>query len=159
MTTTTARLTMDNNSWHDATRIEAWAGEIRVNAIRLVALVIFYARHLIEFALAKPDAPVRGPYHLRVTLVVGAWACIAIVLHFRLRARRITPALKYAIVAFDLSMVTLLCMIAGGPKTPLVMLYFLVIATAPLRLSLRLVYLTTAGAMLGYLGLLAFYVW
>src|SRR3954471_2492564 len=50
-------------------------------------------------------------------------------------------------------------MIAGGPRSPLVVLYFLVIAMSPLRLSLRLVYATTAGAMLSYLCLLAHYAW
>jgi hypothetical protein len=75
-------------------------------------------------------------------------------------ARRVVPSwLKYATTAWDLFMVTLLCMIAGGPRSPLVLLLFLVIAMSPLRLSLRLVYATTAGASLAYLSLLAFYAW
>ena len=56
-------------------------------------------------------------------------------------------------------MVTTLCAIAGGPRTPLVVLFFAVIASAPLRLSLRLVYVTTIGAVLGYLFLLGYYAW
>src|SRR5439155_24109688 len=58
-----------------------------------------------------------------------------------------------------LLMVTRLCAIAGGPQTPLVLLYFAVIASAPLRLSLRLVYATTGAAILGYLFLLGYYAW
>src|SRR5205085_9256778 len=35
----------------------------------------------------------------------------------------------------------------AGPHSPLVFLYFLVVAASPLRLSLRLVYAATLGAM------------
>jgi hypothetical protein len=52
-----------------------------------------------------------------------------------------------------------LCAIAGGPRTPLVILYFAAIASAPLRLSLPVIYTTTGGAILGYLVLLAYYAW
>jgi hypothetical protein len=46
---------------------------------------------------------------------------------------------------------------AGGAKSPLAVLYFLVIASAPLRLSLRLVYVATFACMAGYLFLLGHY--
>jgi hypothetical protein len=127
--------------------------------IRIVALVVFYARHLIELMLSPPGAPVRGAYHLRVTVVVIAWAAMAAVVHVLLRRRQYPPAMKYITTVADVLMVTVLCAIAGGPTTPLVLLYFAVIAAAPLRLSLRLVYVTTAAAIIGYLVLLAYYAW
>jgi TRAP-type C4-dicarboxylate transport system permease small subunit len=49
--------------------------------------------------------------------------------------------------------------VGGCARTPLVLLYFGLIASAPLRLSLRLVYTATAAAMLGYLFLLGYYAW
>jgi hypothetical protein len=148
-----------DTEWLDARRPEAWAGELRVNLVRLLAIVLFYARHLVEFYLAAPDAPVRAVYHARVTVIVLAWAAMAVALHLLLSRRRLPESLPFVAVFVDLLMVTLLCAAAGGPRTPLVLLYFLVIATAPLRLSLPIVYGATAGAMLGYLFLLGYYAW
>jgi hypothetical protein len=34
--------------WADARRVEAWAGEVRVNLIRLVAVGVFYGQHLVN---------------------------------------------------------------------------------------------------------------
>src|SRR5947199_10874842 len=79
--TTAAIERVEDPTWLDARRVEAWAGELRVNLIRLIAIVVFYGRHLIEFFLAAADSPVRGRYHLRVTAVVIAWAAMAVVLH------------------------------------------------------------------------------
>jgi len=152
-------MTMANQTWRDATRPEAWAGELRVNLIRLLAIVLFYGRHLVEWFLAPKDAAVRGHYHIAVTVVVIAWAFEAVVLHGWLSRRRYDDWIKYFAVLWDALMMTLLCAIAGGPRTPLIALFFALIASAPLRLSIRLVYATTAAAMLGYLFLLGYYVW
>jgi hypothetical protein len=147
------------DSWELSRRVEAWAGEIRVNVIRIAAIVLFYGRHLIELLMSPKDSPVGGEYHLRVTGVVLVWAALACVLHITLSRRRYPAELKYIASLMDVLMVTLLCAIAGGPKTPLVLLYFAVIAAAPLRWSLRLIYLTTIAAIVGYLFLLAYYAW
>ena len=148
-----------SDAWEDVRRLEEWAGEVRVNLIRLTGIFLFYGRHLVEFLLAPFDAPVRGVYHLRVTWVAAAWAAAVMLVRFQLGRRVVPPWLKYATTAWDLFLVTLLCMIAGGPRTPLVLLLFLVIAMSPLRLSLRLVYATTAGTIVSYLSLLAYYAW
>ena len=147
------------DTWDDVRRLEEWAGEIRVNLIRLTGIVLFYGRHVVEYLLASPGAYVRGPYHLRVTWVAAAWAASVFLVRSQLARRVVPPWLKYATTAWDLFLVTVLCMIAGGPRSPLVLLLFLVVAMAPLRLSLRLLYATTAGAMLSYLCLLAYYAW
>jgi hypothetical protein len=98
-----------------------------------------------------------------VTWVVALWAAAVIALHWRLVHRRVPSWLKYASAGFDAAMIALICCIAcvanGSPRTPLVLLFFPLIATAPLRMSLRLVYFTTAAAGVGYLVLLAFYAW
>ncbi len=148
-----------DHRWDDLARVEEWAGELRVNVIRLAGIVLFYARHLVEFATASPGAKVRGPYHLRATVITALWAIIALLLHAHLRRRRALPSAKFLVTAGDLLMITLLCMNAGGPQTPLLLLLFLVIAASPLRANLQLVYAATAGAIASYLCLLAFYAW
>jgi hypothetical protein len=146
-------------AWEDARRLEAWAGEVRVNLLRLIGIILFYGRHLVEWALAPRDAPIRGTYHLAVTAIVLVWGAAVVTLHLRLHQPKVPPWLKYATTIWDAVLITALCAVAGGPKSPLVLLFFPLIATAPLRPSLRLVYAATLAAMLGYLFLLGHYVW
>lgn len=148
-----------SQDWDQSLRPEAWAGEIRVNLIRLAAIVLFYGRHLIEWFLSAPDAPIRGRYHLAVTGVVLLWTVLALLLHGWLSRRYFEPWMKYLAIAVDGLMITLLCILAGGPRTPLVLVYFGLIASSPLRLSIRAVYFATAVAMAGYLVLLGHYAW
>ncbi len=145
--------------WRDTQRLESWAGETRLNLIRLVAIAVFYGRHLIEAMASPAGSPVRGAYHAQVTCLCLLWASGAVVMHMRLARRRMDIWLKYAATGYDAVMITGLCALAGGPKTPLVLLYFPLIAAAPLRLSLRLVYVATGCAIAGYLILLGHYAW
>lgn len=148
-----------SQDWDQSLRPEAWAGEIRVNLIRLAAIVLFYGRHLVEWFLAAPGAPIRGRYHLAVTGLVLLWTVLALLLHGWLSRRYFEPWMKYLAIAVDGLMITLLCILAGGPRTPLVLVYFGLIASSPLRLSIRAVYFATAVAMVGYLILLGHYAW
>jgi hypothetical protein len=144
----------------DVTRIEAWAGETRVNLVRLAAVALFYGRHLLDFYLNRPQTPEGLSYHTRVTWIVATWVGMVAIVHLRLGRREVSPELKYATVLWDAAMISLLCALAPvGPRSPLVLLYFALIATAPLRLSLRLVWLATAAAVFGYLCVLGHYAW
>src|ERR1700704_1846371 len=144
--------------WQDARRVETWAGEMRVNLLRLTGIVLFYGRHLAALFFSKSELE-RGRYHIQVTLLAVSWAASVILVHWAL-SRRIVPWwLKYATTAWDAVMITLLCVISGGPHSPMLVLYFPLIASAPLRLSLRLVWTPPAEAMPGYLFVLGPYIW
>jgi membrane-bound ClpP family serine protease len=84
---------------------------------------------------------------------------MAIIMHLRLSRRYYHDWTKYVAVAWDCAMVVALCAIAGGPKTSLVLLLFPIVASAALRLSLKLVYFATACGMGAYLILLGMYIW
>jgi hypothetical protein len=146
-------------SWEAARRIESWAGEIRVNRLRLAAIIVFYVRHLVDIYVNPANRTFSGRYHLWVTLIVLAWAALVLYLHWALSQRRMGEKLKYVAVIWDLAMVTLLGIVARDPRTPLMLLFFVVIASASLRLSLRLVWVATLGAMAGYAIVLAYYAW
>ena len=81
-------------------------------------------------------------------------------LHICLSRRWVPPALKYVATFWDLTLITALLLVdkAAGPHSPLVVLYFLVVAASPLRLSVRLVYAATLGAMAAATLLMGFYV-
>jgi hypothetical protein len=148
-----------DTTWVDARRPEAWAGELRVNLIRAVALVVFYASHLLNVYVWTDDPEARGAFHAVVTAAVLAWTVAILLLNVFLTRRFVSPALKYLSTAVDLVLITALVMVSPeGPRSPLMLLYFVVIAAAPLRLSLPLVYATTLGAMAAALFALGHYV-
>lgn len=111
-------------------------------AFMLLALAVFLAaRRCVPqpAALAKPAA---------------------VFLHACLTRRIVPPALKYAATFWDLALLTLLIGVGGnGPHSPLMVLYFVVVAAAPLRLSLPLVWAATLGAMAAAAVLLGYYVY
>jgi hypothetical protein len=150
---------MPDDTWGTARRLESLAGEVRVNLIRLTALVAFYGHHLANVYFFPDDPAVRGAYHARITVLVLAWALAVLVVHFCLANRWMPPSLKYVATAWDLLLITALLLVGSNPASMLAVLYFLVIAAAALRLSIPLVWAATLGAMAGYaffLGYLRF---
>jgi hypothetical protein len=150
---------MNDSRWEDARRLEAWAGEVRVNMIRAAALVAFYGYHLLNVYFFDRD--LQGVYNAKVTAVVAGWAVAVFALHVCLTRRWVPPALQYVAVAWDLLMVTALLLVdpRAGPHSPLVVLYFPIVASSSLRLSLRLVYAATLGAMAAATLMMGFYVY
>ena len=157
MTDSTTDLKAVADPWPDAQRVEAFAGEVRVNRIRLLAIIIFFGRHLIDVWLHRHEAGI-SRYNAQVTGVVIAWSALVAVLHWDLSDRKTGPWTKYVAVIWDLAMVTLLGMFAT-PKSALITLFFVIIASAPLRLSLRLVWVATLGSWVGYAITLMYYAW
>lgn len=145
-----------DDTWGGARRIEEWAGETRVNLIRLAALLVFYGHHLVNVYLFRDDPSIAGPFHLAVTAIVLAWSAEVVALHLCLSRRWLPEWLKYAATAADIVLVTALLVVSGDPRTWLAALYLLVIAAAPLRLSLPLIYGATLCSMLGYGFFLAY---
>ncbi|HXX92136.1 MAG TPA: hypothetical protein VEN81_00790 [Planctomycetota bacterium] len=136
-------------AWSAAQRIEAWAGEVRVNLIRLVAIAGLFGHHLINRYLLKLDMP--ADYHRAVTGIAVGWTLAALALHSALSRRWNPPGLRYAAVAFDAMMIASVLLVSDGPRGPFFMLLFLLVATAGLRLDLRLVWTAAALAILAYL--------
>jgi hypothetical protein len=142
------------NPWDDARRLEGWAGEFRLNVIRLVAIAGFYGYHLLDAYVLRPeDETLRGAYHTQVTILALAWAVGAIVLHLYLVNRWAPAALKYLATGWDVVMITAVLMAGRDPHSLLTAVYLLVVAAAALRLCLVLVYAATVGSMLGFLAL------
>lgn len=134
--------------WKAALRLEAWAGEARVNLLRLSAIGLFYAHHLVNVFLFKVPLPPR--YHVQVTAIAVAWMLAATALQGALARRWNPPGLRYGALAFDAMMIAAILLVSDGPRGPFPLLLFLLIATAALRLDLRLVWTATALAVLSY---------
>jgi hypothetical protein len=152
---------METDRWEDARRIEAWAGEVRVNLIRLAAIIAFYGHHLLNvYVFHRQDESIAGSFHTAATALIVAWTGSVLALHYCLSRRWVPPALKFVAVGWDILMITallvILASVAHEPKSWLAVLYLLVIATAPLRLSLPLIWLATLGSMAAYLAYLGY---
>ena len=145
--------------WLMRSRVESLAGEARVNLVRLAAVFAFYLRHLIAISTSDSAAREAGQYHVGATIIAGAWFAIVVAVHVCLSHRYLPAWLKYASCAFDLLMVALLGMLRADPRAPVVLLFFPIIVSAAVRLSLPLVYFATIGSALGYLSALAYYAW
>ena len=141
----------------EPTCIEPWAGEVRVNLIRLAAILVFYGYHLLNVYILSDDPSVGGQFHASVSALVLAWSSEVLLLYFCLSRRWMPPGLKYMATGVDIIIITAVLMVSATPASPLVVLYFLVIAAAPLRLSLRLIYVATLGSMVGYILFVGYY--
>jgi hypothetical protein len=141
----------DDRSWADARRLESWAGELRLNLIRLLAIAGFYGYHLLDAFVLRDDPALRGQYHTLVSVVTFAWAVGALTLQLYLLNRWVSASLKYVATTWDLVMITAVLMIGRDPYSLFTVLYVLVVAAAALRLSLPLIYTATLGAMAAFL--------
>ena len=140
--------TRQDFAWKAAVRAEEWAGEMRVNLIRLVAITVFYANHLFNFYLR--DLGLTPRFHLIVSSIAVSWAMAALATHLILAKQGNRPFLKYATLGWDVFMTTSLLAFSGGPKSQFLILLLLILFTAPLRLNLRLVWVASLAAALSY---------
>lgn len=153
-----------DRQWDAVNLWEEFEGEGRANLLRLIGITVFYVVELVNFyglnlgIFAMPRVVDRA-FHLAVTLLVVAWSMLCVTVLYCRRQGILPFWLKFASTAVDLLLLTSLLALADGPRSPMVVAYFLLIALASLRFSLRLIWFATAGAMAGYLFLLGFARW
>lgn len=145
--------------WHITSRWQELEGETRANVLRLIAVVVFYAAELASYhglhfgPLEIPAASeITRTLHRGVTYVVIGWILVGLAVQFTLARRYFPSYLKYATTLVDLALLTSILMLGTGPKSPMVAGYFVVIGLAAQRFSLPLIWVSTGGAILGYLG-------
>lgn len=163
-TNVTDRPAQDDRQWFIVGRFEEFEGEGRANLLRMLAIALFYGVELVNYHglnlgfLEMPKVTGRS-LHLGITLIVVAWAMLSLAV-LLCRQNGIFPFwLKFLSTGGDLILLTSILTLADGPRSPLVVVYFLLIAVAGLRFSLRLIWFTTAGAVAGYLFLLGVAKW
>ncbi|MGA2033181.1 MAG: hypothetical protein ABSG68_13060 [Thermoguttaceae bacterium] len=150
-----AHAAQDDRQWFIVGRWHEYEGEARANFLRIAGIGAFYCVELTNYYTGVVDRP----FHQAITGLALLWAMVGLGVLYCL-ARHIFPGfLKFASTAADIVLLTAILMVADGPKSPLVVGYFLVITLATLRFSLRLVWFATVAAMAGYLFLLGFARW
>ncbi|MFL5328327.1 MAG: hypothetical protein ACJ8C4_05390 [Gemmataceae bacterium] len=161
---TTAETPAADRAWYIAGRREEYEGEGRANLLRIIGITAFYAIELINYyglnlGVVQMPKVVDRSFHLAMTFLTVAWACLALAV-LMCRLQGVFPRwLKFVSTGCDIVLLTTILTLAEGPRSPLVVIYFVIIALAALRFSLPLIWFATAGAGLGYLFLLGFARW
>jgi len=152
-------------------RWQQYEGEAKANFLRIVAIGVFYAIHLFNYLSSRGWFPhlsflqLSGgveqsrQFHVSVTLVAVAWVMLAVGVLFCLSRQVFPQWFSYFTTAADIVLLTTILYLAAGPRSPLVVGYFLVIVLAAARFHLRLVQLATGGAIVGYVCLLGCAKW
>jgi hypothetical protein len=150
--------------WFIVGRWEEYEGEGRANLLRGIALIAFYSVELINYyglnlGFVQMPQEVDRPFHLAMTMLTLVWATLCLGV-FLCRRQRIFPSwLKFLSTGCDLLLLTTVLTLGDGPRSPLVVVYLLIIVLAALRFNLALIWCATAGAVAGYLYLLGFAQW
>ncbi len=156
----------DDRSWYIIGRCQEYWGEGRANLLRIIGIVAFYSVELANrtgFRLGFFEMPriesVDRPFHLAVTALAVVWTMTALAVQLCLRRQVFPAALKFLSTGADIVLMTCVLCVSNGPRSPLIVGYFLIVALAALRFSLPLVWFATVGSMLGYLAVLGHAKW
>ncbi len=137
-------------------KLRRWSRKHPALATTWAALAGFYINHLVLLGL---DAPGEGGfYHYSLTVLMSVWAVGA--WGFEMLSRgpsgRSATLVAYGWTALDVSLFTIYLFLGEGPRSAVIAVYLVLIASAPLRGGLGLVWFTTALTMASYVGLEAF---
>lgn len=153
-----------DRQWFIVGRWQSFEGEARANLLRIVAIGVFYLVELVNYygldlGFIEMPKVAETPFHQAVTALAVVWTLLALGIMFCLSHRIFPSGLKYVSTGCDVVLLTGILVVASGPRSPLVVGYFLVIALSTLRFSLPLVRFSTVASMAGYLFLLGHAKW
>lgn len=159
-----ASLNLDDRPWFITSRRQDYQGEERANVLRIVAVTLFYLIELandrgVDLGFIQIPKIHDQAYHQAVTAIALAWVLLARGVHLCLRWHILPAGLKYLTTILDIILMTVLLMVANGPRSPMVTGYFLILAMATLRFRLPLIWCATLGTVAGYIWLLGWAKW
>ena len=152
--------------WFVFQRWAQYEGEIRASRLRIACIAAFYLIHLWRYVAATGVLPagsflqisdpagVSDRFHLLASLLALAWIFVSANVMLVLHHRVFPPWLPWITTGLDSLFLTSLICISAGPRSPLVVGYFLLIALSGLRFSLPLVRCATLTSVAGYLVVL-----
>ena len=131
-------------------REEEYEGERKITVLRNLALVLLYLNELLDFhVLGAVDAG----FHRSVTLLTVGYGAAAAAFWLLVRRGVYRRWFKYAAMLSDALFLTLVLAVADGPSSPLVPLYYLLIAVSALRYNRKAVLAAAVYSAAAFLGL------
>ena len=148
-----------DRQWFIVSRWQQYDAELRANLLRVAGIAAFYSIHLVNYHrwFGLPGIEGATPrFDALVTSLAVAWVLMALAVQLAL-ARHIFPGpLQFVTTTADICLLTLVIGVCDGPRSPLVVGYFLILAVASLRCSLRLVWCATFESLAGYVALVIY---
>ena len=153
-----------DHQWFIVGRWMEYEGESRTNVLRLLGIAAFYVVELINYyglQLGFFEMPkvVGQEFHRTVTAVALAWTMVGLGVLYCQSHRIFPPVLKFISTGADIVLLTFILLIASGPQSPLLVVYFVIVALSALRFNLPLVRFATLGSMASYVFLLGYAKW
>lgn len=130
-------------------RRETWNGDRKANFIRVCALAFFALNEFFNFHVLHI---VDRNFHIGSLLVLFLWFLAALLFDVVLKNHWFPQGSSYLPPAMDALLLTWLLFLGDGPRSPLVAVYFLIIALSGLRLSPKIVRYTGAVCAVGFLA-------
>lgn len=150
-------------AWNQIQRGLEFSGEQIANRLRLLAVGLFYAIHVLNWyglsvgvEIIPPLAHQDPQFHARITLIVVAWVMLSLGLMLALHHRIFPCWLKYLSTGIDLLFLASILLIADGPSSASVVGLFVIVALSAIRFDLGLVRCTVVGAGIVF-ALLVYY--
>lgn len=147
----------DRRAWRVAERLTELRGEERANLVRIVGIALFYGvqllnRHGLAFGPIQIPAieGVSGEFHLLMSVLALTGVLSASGVLIALRNRFFPVWTKYATSTLDVVLATFALVVADGPSSPLVVIYFPLLALSALRYSPGLVRYVTIASIVSY---------
>ena len=143
--------TRSDDRWIVVSRWLEYEGESRSALLRIVLVAAFYAAQLLHFAVFSERNETEQLFHRQATFVAAGWLFVSLAVLVALTRHWLPGWLKFVTVGIDLVLLTLLAALGSGAASPLVYVFWVVIALAGLRCNLALIWFGTIGAMAAYL--------
>lgn len=140
--------------WHITRRWRSYEGEIRSAVLRSLLLIAFYSIQLFQYLTDGDRSVDEFLFHRQITFLSAVWFFVSLFVLVSLRQKYFPSFLKFLITGLDLVCLTIAASLGSGSNSPLVTVYFVLIAMAGLRFSLPLIWFVTVGSVAAYLFLL-----
>jgi serine/threonine-protein kinase len=134
--------------WH---RLRCWARREPGLASRLACLVTLYA---VEMLNAAATGAWRPAFHLSITVILVIWSGLSILYQRMLTRPRWSRIIPFLWSGTDITLLTIVLLLARGVASPLLPGYLLLIAAAGLSGMISLVAFATALSVAGYVVLI-----
>lgn len=157
MAATSTNSTSTDRQWFIAGRWQEFEGEGRAGLLRILTIAVFYVVQLLQYHVLVAAEDRDPEFHQAATALAVAGSLISLAFLLCLRRRMLPALLKFGSVACDVILVTSAAALGAGPNSPVIYAFYLLIALAALRFSLRLIWCATLGSMAGYLLLVGMY--
>lgn len=139
--------------WHVVSRWLEYEGELRSALLRVLLVSAFYTAQLLHFTAFAERNEADQTFHRYATFLAAGWLFASLAVLVALTRHWFPRWLKFMNVGVDLILLTLLAGLGSGPNSPLVFVFWVVIALAGLRCDLSLIWFGTIGSMTAYLSL------